>query len=520
MANVLNPEEKNSVYITSVEDLDYFIQNLDRMNETRVVFPDLSSLLPRTKMTIEQILKKVELFIKHDALNSVAIGIENKNASIFAKPLSQNDPNHTAVPYSVICNIISKLSLSAYWYYPIPSLESPTHIFSEDYFPRKGQLVFPFSILRSTTNSLDGPTLCFDEVHTTLNELGCSLDAFLSITSCYWLEITSSTPAHGRLVYYSAPNSRRKPQYQLTTAAYKNSGSVSFRKTANTKDSWQHLSQCAPTFASLKKLNASSHFSKALYRNDSGAFVDFEFIQGDNFENKLLESILTQDKYSFSRLFDAYELFLSRASSAERLSAGSGGIFSLNFSEYFLDSTHFIKAGILDINFDNLILQKDGALKALDYEWTSTEPVPVEYSTARAVMWFSLRYSAFITKSPGVRFISIGDELYIPEYFTERIPNLVQYVISAARIEPKFQKHVMQGRPVDIITGSTPAIQSKDAIRPIFYPELLLIKNRELEQQVTRATQALSASEQRLERILKHPLIKLYLGLARFIRRK
>lgn len=232
-------------------------------------------------------------------------------------------------------------------------------------------------------------------------------------------------------------NYGRKPEFQLRTVATANGSSYGFKKVAICEEAQAHLSSIQKTYDWLKQNGLDSHFASA--KTIQGD-VHFEQVKGRGIESLLIDAVLDNDEAATEELLKQYRDFLKKLvvkSKSGHSHDYDTSIFGTGLFEKFHGS-ECIRLGILDLNFDNVILSGKN-LKAIDYEWSFDHCLPLEYIYARSVMWFGMRYAHQLKlHSQRIDIVAYSNDLYLPASFEKIIPLKPDVLKYAYEIEWKF----------------------------------------------------------------------------------
>jgi hypothetical protein len=269
---------------------------------------------------------------------------------------------------------------------------------------------------------------------------------------------------------FSITNLHRKPKYQISTRAYLGpEGSKVFRKVAVSKEANQHIKNIYQNHLQLSRATKDSKIKiiAPIDIDKESSWVDFEEVEGKTLERILLKKILD---LKFSEIEQIVKDLKSNIEELQKLAKKVPNNLSLS-PEGSKDSA------ILDINFDNLILNNSGELIMIDCEWIVDEAQIGSSLILSRAFYYLLSRSNEVIKQHHKRIKLLVDEkgVPIPKKLLDlniinqeelgralTIDDLVQKDINL--IEPSTQdaRHLkLKEFKPDPVTGDIPAMDSR-----------------------------------------------------------
>lgn len=312
---------------------------------------------------------------------------------------------------------------------------------------------------------------------------------------------------HDEVVLGSFGQVNRGYDYRIITKILSRGSDIVVRKEAYTEHAIPHIKKLL-----INNKLLSKHFSplagcraaKVLAHGKN--YVDFEYIEGDNLESLVYESILSRNYQQAVDLIDRLFLVIDGLSS-KRGSEERDIVKEIN-DLYSSDEelSQFIHPGAVDLNLDNFILDEDGDLVAFDYEWLFEEPIASSYIKTRVLLSFFLRRSESFGFLAGEdnNFISISDPVttaLIPEFIFNKYAGLLtrSSVRKYWKAEDIFQNSINPYRKSTAPNTTTLIVSKTNQPNPT-YPALVEARNDKLESE-------LIASEKQvreLKSVLRH----------------
>lgn len=238
-------------------------------------------------------------------------------------------------------------------YYLDPDGDYATHIFSDAYLPKAGDIVNKLCNVTYDRLQMFDETLAFQQA---------IAEEMYPIFANDYLIVTGKTPEQGMVRYAND----RAPKYQVKTEIYAAEGNWEVRKTALTPESDAHIRQMAQAYDILCTQYAGMFtIVPCIYKD--GVVVS-PFVKGTSLSELMKQAL---QKGDLEQVFTLFHTFLGKLRAGRQIS----------FSNY-------------DFVFGNILIDGDD-WQIIDYEWTVSEYVPAEELAFRAAYCFSLEYPLF-----------------------------------------------------------------------------------------------------------------------------
>jgi hypothetical protein len=249
----------------------------------------------------------------------------------------------------------------------------------------------------------------------------------------------------------------RKKAFRLQTTIEKINNKIIVVKSPLDSTSSQHLHKMIDNYNNLKELINGKNISLVEAKKGENDSLVFEYIHGSSMERVLIEKILDLKEKdvinNINQLFDIINM-LKVSSQIPTKSTEYVKIFG----NYYTTSTPCVSPGLIDLNFDNFIIDSKNKWWLIDYEWCYDFPVPVNYLRSRILWFFFIRHKELLGYNYKKIKLRNYHNLYIPEYifkaFEKDFINLSLMIDS----EASFQLHVSGKKPISSKTQETGAV--------------------------------------------------------------
>ncbi|MCH5274555.1 MAG: class I SAM-dependent methyltransferase [Lachnospiraceae bacterium] len=284
-----------------------------------------------------------------------------------------------------------------HFYYPYPDYKFMTHLYSDDYLPKKGEL------LNNIRNFDRERMLLFDE---SWAFDGIAEDNLFSVFANSYLVVIGN----GFDIKYAKYSNDRAPEYCIRTEIWKDkAGVTTVKKHPLCKEAKEHIRGMALAYDNLKKRyeGGSLEINKCdLHEEENALWCSFEFLEGRPLSQILDECLEKDEQERFHALFREY---------VER-------------TGYHAD----YPVADFDLIFGNIIVQGD-IWTAIDYEWTFGKQVDTKELAFRSIYCYLLENE----KRNKLNLDLILEELKITpeeaEYYREQEREFQKFVTGKSR---------------------------------------------------------------------------------------
>lgn len=267
-------------------------------------------------------------------------------------------------------------------YYPTPDWQLPVSIYSDRYLPGKGEL--------TEGPAYDAPRYSCMNQEAVFDLLGEEGD-FGRFSNAFL--VVASRSASARQTVFAKYNRTRREEFAIRTAIVEEGGQRFVEKTAlNSAGSW-HILSFEKKYAQLCELNPGIHILKPEFGAD-GRSVRFEFLTGVTLAEQLGRQIcgglapVEAIGRAMDRVFDIPEGQLGDFQVTPEFTEVFGAVPEIHDQAY--------KVSNIDELFENL-MDVDGQIYCLDYEWVFDFPVPAGFVRYRNLAYFYYKYSSLMS---------------------------------------------------------------------------------------------------------------------------
>ncbi|MBR4175467.1 MAG: hypothetical protein IKR56_09020, partial [Lachnospiraceae bacterium] len=199
-------------------------------------------------------------------------------------------------------------------------------------------------------------------------------------------------PVISSRVIYSRHSNERAPQYAIRTDIVSENGGKCVRKYPLNDSAKEHIERLIQNYPRLKADFKDTIFIPAACKShDNGA--EFEYIEGENLEKKLLRLLNENNEVGLLALIDEY------VENVKALASSKDGSIPLSN---------------LDLIFSNIVI-RDDEWYVLDYEWVFDEPSDPEFTIYRALRYFMTGNERTLNLGLFSRYGFDGDKLKVYE---------------------------------------------------------------------------------------------------------
>lgn len=288
-------------------------------------------------------------------------------------------------------------------------------------------------------------------------------------------------------------NYSRYPKFRVGTIIYQENNKKLVRKQAFENDATDHLQNIYKAYNLLKNSSIDIYLPN-LIRKDK-YYLDFEYFPYPSLEKLIEESIIKQtfsnvEKYvrNYLKFIDKFEIEIKNPYSEKKFEQ----IFDKEKRYYSKNKEEVIKLGVLDLNFDNVLLNEEN-FYFIDFEWVFDFPIPKNYIVFRAIFYLSSKLQSLIKTfcSPKFPCLEILENFLIPltlwnklNFSSKEIERFLYYEINFQNIvnitKEKFNKRIIKEKHILY----KKQIQNKH--NPENLISILQQKNKEIEELKTK----------------------------------
>lgn len=192
-------------------------------------------------------------------------------------------------------------------------------------------------------------------------------------------------------IIYAKYNRERLDAFQISTLFIEDEAGKRFvlKKALNSK-AQSHIENMYDTYKWLKRDFPQASIVKSENINNC---IKFDYLYGKSLDKLLVEAAVRDDHVQFDHLLKMYLEYARQFGTVVLRDSMSNDFFLKLFGHNYavLNQTECVKVALIDLIFDNLIMQEDH-LTMIDYEWVYPFPLPLKYILYRSIYLFYYKY--------------------------------------------------------------------------------------------------------------------------------
>lgn len=313
------------------------------------------------------------------------------------------------------------------FYYPFPDHYFAMNIYSDDYLPKKGELI-------DQIGNFDADRLVlFDEAKAA--DVLIDRGKFKDFANAYLVAAGKTATRHlenddkESIVYVKFSNDRGKRHNIRTYITKSGDGRLHLQKMADGKEAQPQIERIKQAYQALTDLYADTKFKINKYKDRKGG-VELEYLSGHTLEEEL-DALLFRAEYekASDKMSELFREICSCKNTKEfRMTEEFAEVFEVRELPAGLLAAPFCD---IDMIMPNILVGEDGKWTVIDYEWSFAFPIPQNF-----ILYRNIRYYADTTAA---RRKADSVELYKKAGITEEELSLY------ARMEESFQNYVLDG---------------------------------------------------------------------------
>lgn len=274
----------------------------------------------------------------------------------------------------------------AEFFYPMPDFRLPVSVYSDAFLPGPGDLGDPVD----SWDEKRYACIKEGEVYGRLageGQFGTFAAGFLVI---------ASKDAKAQRTIFAKYNRTRKPEFQICTRILEENGERWVEKRALTGEGAAHIRSFEQKRRLLMEQSPQVKVLKARISED-GKSAAFRFLKGETLDQRLCGQI-RDGKAPVKAMEEAMERIFGLDQGETPGSQGGAVKDFVSTSDFESVFGHIpalggpsLKASNIDGLFEN-VMEEDGRLVFMDYEWVFSFPVPLEYVRWRLLTYFYRRH--------------------------------------------------------------------------------------------------------------------------------
>ncbi len=262
------------------------------------------------------------------------------------------------------------------FYYPYPDYKFPMSVYSDEYLPKTGEL-------RNNIVNFDRRRLVlFDEAKAFDSFAGSGL--FREFSNSFFVVLKDGRPAASPKILFTKFSNERSSALAIRTDIVEADGHKrAVRKAPCTAKAADHIAALERQYRSLQEAFRGTRFSPNRMKTEDGAVL-FEYLEGETLEEVFDRRYLKDE----TALADALLAYLDEIGKT----AGESFRETAEFRDVFgsassLKGQPSAASTDIDMVLNNILLSDDDRWNVIDYEWTFSFPIPMNF-----VKWRVLHY--------------------------------------------------------------------------------------------------------------------------------
>ena len=184
-------------------------------------------------------------------------------------------------------------------------------------------------------------------------------------------------------IIYTKFSNDRATQYMIATDIIAYDDQRIVRKRAASKEAIKHVLNANEQCKKLEKTLQNTGFVVNKIIGSGMDYVDFEYIEGQSFE-QFLDQMLDED--DFQQLIESINSFYIELKKIDTVPFKNNDVFNLFFGmTEEIEGYESIPVGNVDLIFQNIIIDKDNKWNVIDYEWTFDCAIPLKFLMYRSI---------------------------------------------------------------------------------------------------------------------------------------
>ncbi len=248
------------------------------------------------------------------------------------------------------------------------------------------------------------------------------------------------------MIEYVRSSIFRQPEFRVSTIIETVDGVKRIRKTAETPAAQSHLESLPKKYKQL--VGTTPGFTLIEPRLEDNDII-IDFVEGALFEDIVTRYFLDSKYDEILEGIGGILRQIDQLPTTER-SEQDKTSFSKVFGDALEDEKVGITCGYIDFNLDNII-EKNGQLNLIDYEWVFDYPIPINYVKSRIVLNTLLHMHSLVNASASeqlpVHETNLG--ILVPKFIYDAFKELIDLLPLTLRLETAFQATVQLISPTE-----------------------------------------------------------------------
>jgi len=327
-----------------------------------------------------------------------------------------------------------------YFYFPYPDYKLPHTVYSQDFVPGVHTPNIPSGLYPTPTPDQPRQQLLREQLAIRSLAKNGLYDMFANS----FLVFASSTADFVPSTLFARGSTNRKPEYRISTRIQKEDDHLVVEKLALSASSHAHITSLRDKESQLDKHFTQNSVQLANVVTQQDDRASFSFIDGPTLEHNLVEALAVRDFKTLMRGFLTFEKLIDSLPSSQQAPIKQSGYATI-FGDSYNRKITCVKPGIIDLNFDNLILSPQTQVYTLiDYEWVFPFFVPKNFLMGRALLYFFSKHQQIVRAiiSPKYPGIELGENLIVPQFIYNKLRLYFDELPDIVNTEASFQQYV------------------------------------------------------------------------------
>jgi len=253
---------------------------------------------------------------------------------------------------------------------------------------------------------------------------------------------------------FSKYSNRGLDKYSIVTTIHDNNGTLLATKSPLNKDAEEHIKSLAKKYVLLSDSGLSKSMSIVGPISESPDAFTVNVVEGETLEHKLFSALTQADLDSVMVLLEKFFGVLKSMKISEDMKHDKTHRLYEGTSHPWLNG--YIYPGIIDMNFDNVVIDPNQSWHLIDYEWCEDYPIPLDYVMGRSLYWFFSRATeAMKLLSQRYDCVEISGALIVPKDVYQKYRNIFSILEHVMALENNFQSIVHGNHVPKVICSNT-----------------------------------------------------------------
>lgn len=283
---------------------------------------------------------------------------------------------------------------------------------------------------------------------------------------------------------------RPNPDFAVATVVEEVDGKLIVRKIPTNPKAQKHVLGMKHGYDLLVKSKINNTIKIVAPISSSSEEFTVNFIKGERLEHKLQEMLFAKELKGFIFEMDKLKQLIDSLSTDK----DDNKLPFTNNAAVSKFKGH-LAPGLLDINADNILIDKNNQWHLFDYEWCFNGTIPKDYVFVRGLYWFFERTS-YGMQSLDFEYVKVSKKVFLPKSIYNHYKTELHNLKQVLELEKKFQSYVDASTTFD-----------DSAITPVKYaPERILLaqKYTDLQKSMIEADSIIKAKAEEVAILRKH----------------